>query len=62
MHEEMGKSEDVLTNVQSQKVKYGGRNEQRRVVSAFWVIFWCALALLSMALWMLRLLGLVNFL
>ncbi len=62
MHEEMGKSEDVLTNVQSEKVKSGGRNAQRRVVNAFWIILWCALALISMALWMLRLLGVVNFL
>ncbi len=58
----MGKSEDVLTNVQTKKVRYVGRNVQRRVVSSFWVIFWCALALLSMSLWLLRLLGLVSFL
>lgn len=62
MHEDMGKSEDVLTNVQTKKVRYVGRNVQRRVVSSFWVIFWCALALLSMSLWLLRLLGLVSFL
>ena len=62
MREEMGKSEDVLTNVQTKKVKYVGRNMQHRVVSSFWVIFWCSLALLSMSLWMLRLLGLVSFL
>lgn len=62
MHEEMGKSEDVLTNAQSERVKSGSRNVQRRIVSSFWVIFWCSFSLLSMVLWMLRLLGVVNFL
>lgn len=61
MHEEMGKSEDVLTNVQLDKVRNGVRNVQHRCVSAFWVVFWCALALVSVTLWMLRLVGVVEF-
>ena len=60
MHEEMGKSEDVLTNVQSDKIRNGGENAQHRCVSPFWVIFWCTIALVSITLWMLRLLGIVE--
>ena len=60
MHEEMGKSEDVLTNVQSDKIRNGGQNTQHRCVSSFWVVFWCMLTLLSVTLWMLRLLGIVE--
>lgn len=60
----MGKNEEVVAQQQISKVKSHRANPQnipRRYVGAFWVIFWFALALISLFLWLLRLLGIVSF-
>lgn len=63
MREEMGKNEEVIAQQQASKVMNNRGNAQnvpRRQVGAFWVIFWLVLALLSMGLWLLRLLGVAS--
>ena len=63
MREEMGKNEEVIAQQQASKVmnnRGNTRNAPRRQVSAFWVIFWFILALISLSLWMLRLLGIIS--
>lgn len=60
MREEMGKNEEVIAQQQASKVmnnRGNTRNAARRQVSAFWVILWFILALISISLWLLRLLG-----
>lgn len=61
--EEMGKNEDVVAQQQASKVQNtrgNPRNTARRQVGAFWVVFWLSLALISMTLWLLRLLNLLE--
>lgn len=63
MREEMGKNEEVIAQQQASKVmnnRGNTRNSPRRQVGAFWVIFWLVLALISMSLWLLRLLGIIS--
>lgn len=63
MREEMGKNEELIAQQQASKVmsnRGNARNASRRQVSAFWIILWFILALASVSLWMLRLLGLVS--
>ena len=60
----MGKNEEIVAQQQTSKVKSHRANPQnipRRYVGSFWVIFWFVLALISLSLWMLRLLGYVQF-
>ena len=58
MNEEMGKSEEVRANQQSDLIRSNSKNIQRRQVAAFWLVI---LALVSLFFWMLRLLGLFSF-
>lgn len=63
MREEMGKNEEVIAQQQASKVmnnRGNPRNVPRRQVSAFWLIFWFILALISISLWLLRLLDVVS--
>lgn len=62
MREELGKDEEVVARQQTSKVMSHRDNPQnfpRRYVGAFWVIFWFVMALLSLSLWLLRLLGII---
>lgn len=61
MNEEMGKSEEVRANQQSDLIRSNSRNIQRRQVAAFWLVFWFILALVSLFFWMIRLLGFLSF-
>ena len=63
MREELGKDEEVVARQQTSKVMRHRDNPQnfpRRFVGAFWIIFWFILALISLSLWMLRLLGVIS--
>lgn len=59
MKAELPKNEDVVFRQQNEKVvnsRGNAENRQRRYVSAPWLIFWLLLPLLSLCLWLLRLL------
>lgn len=63
MRAELPKNEDVVFRQQNEKVvnsRGNAENRQRRYVSAPSLIFWLLLALLSLSLWLLRLLNLVD--
>ncbi len=60
MQEELGKSEDVVTQQQSARIKDGVDNSPRRSVSGASIIAWFSLSLLALLLWLLRLLGIVE--
>lgn len=63
MREEMGRNEEVIAQQQASKVmnnRGNPRNVARRHVGAFWVLFWLFLALISVSMWLLRLLGLFD--
>ena len=60
MKVELPKNEDVVFEQQNRRMKEhrdNPFNSQRRYVRAGWVIAWLLLALLSLSLWIARLLG-----
>lgn len=63
MREELGKDEEVVARQQTSKVMSNRDNLQnvpRRYVGAFWVVFWFILALISLSLWLLKLLNIIH--
>lgn len=59
----MGKNEEVVARQQTSKVMSHRDNPQnipRHYVGPFWVVFWFILALIALALWLLRLLGYIQ--
>lgn len=63
MRAELPKNEDVVFRQQNEKVvqsRGNAENRQRRYVSAPWLVFWLLLALLSLSLWLARLLHFIE--
>lgn len=63
MREEMAANEDIIFAQQNQKVvlgRGGVMNRPRQLVSVAGVIIWYLLALASLNLWLLRLLGYIS--
>ncbi len=63
MREEMSSNEDVIFNRQNARVVTNRDNPvnlQRRHVTPGWIVLWYLLALVSVCLWLLRLLGVVS--
>ncbi len=63
MNEELPKNDEVIFDRQNATVKENQgntKNTQRRYVPAGWVIFWLLLALVSLSLWLMRLLGTIS--
>ncbi len=65
MKEELPRNEEVIFDRQISLVvdnQGNTENKQRRYVRAGWLIFWLLLALVSLCLWLMRLLGVLNLL
>ncbi len=60
LNEEMGTSEDVMTNRRSDKIRLSARNSTHSHVSSLRVIVLSLLALLALTFWLLRLAGIVT--
>ncbi len=63
MNEELPRNEDSIFTRQNQQVKANRgrtRNRQRRYVSAAGIVFWMLLAAVSLHLWILRMLGVIE--
>lgn len=63
MREEMDKNEDLVHDIQVQKVKDARgtpENTQRRYVNAWSIVLWHFCALVAVCFWLLRLLGVVD--
>lgn len=63
MNAELPKNEEVVFSQQNRKVvesRGNAKNRPRRLVSAGWLIFWLMLALVSLNLWLLRLLHIIE--
>ncbi|MBR5212937.1 MAG: hypothetical protein IKV92_01605 [Akkermansia sp.] len=60
MREELPKNVDVVVQQQAGKLLRDQKNARRGGVSSGWVITWYLLALVSVCLWLLKLLGYVS--
>ncbi len=60
MREELKKNEDIVFNHQNARVKMNLPNQARRYVHAGAVVAWLLLALASLFLWLIRLMGTIN--
>lgn len=63
MREELAPNEEIIFTQQNRKVVMGRGsvvNKPRQLVSAAWIILWYLLALISLDLWLLRLLGYIS--
>lgn len=60
MREELPKNVEVVVQQQAGKLLRDQKNARRCGVSRGWVITWYLLALISLCLWMLKLLGYLN--
>lgn len=63
MREELSPNEEIIFTQQNLKVVMGRGNvvnKPRQLVSAGWTIFWYLLALASLNLWLLRMLGYIS--
>lgn len=60
MREELPKNVDVVVQQQAGKLLRDQKNARRSGVSRGWVITWYFLALVSVCLWLLKLLGYIS--
>ncbi|MBE6419081.1 MAG: hypothetical protein E7031_03035 [Akkermansiaceae bacterium] len=60
MREELPKNVDVVVEQQADKLLRDQKNTRRGAVSRAWVITWYSLALVSLCLWLLKLLGYIT--
>ncbi len=59
LNEDMGTSEDVMTNRRSDKIRQSAHNSTRNHISSLRIVILFSLALVALALWLLRLSGLL---
>ncbi len=60
MREELSKNEEVIFALQIKRVKQELPNSARRYVRAGAVVCWLLLALVALALWLMRLMGTIT--
>ena len=60
MREELPKNVDVVDEQQADKLLREHKNARRGVVSRKWVLAWYLLALISLFLWLMQLLGYIS--
>ena len=60
MREELPKNVDVVVEQQADKLLREHKNSRRGVVSRKWVLTWYVLALISLFLWLMQLLGYIS--
>ncbi len=52
----MSKNEEVVSNMQQQRVEQKASNVQRTAVRVSYIVFWLSVALIPLSVWVLRLL------
>lgn len=60
MREELPKNVDVVVEQQADKLLREHKNSRRGAVSRKWVLAWYLLALISLFLWLMQLLGYIS--